>query len=144
MMYRSACGTSAGQEVVLAVRIRRGAFDTILQAAVPSSFEPDSTFTTRDDWQRAAAQSCVRLQWDPDHHPSGAKLERRAIQLGLRGPALERYANEWIVDIEDVSEFVADQRQHVQAGRYERLVTPREEVLAIGDPELAARVRAAA
>jgi hypothetical protein len=144
MMYRSACGTSAGQEVVLAVRIRRGAFDTILQAAVPSSFEPDSTFTTRDDLQRAAAQSCVRLQWDPDHHPSGAKLERRAIQLGLRGPALERYANEWIVDIEDVSEFVADQRQHVQAGRYERLVTPREEVLAIGDPELAARVRAAA
>jgi hypothetical protein len=85
-----------------------------------------------------------RLQWDPDHHPSGAKLERRAIQLGLRGPALERYANEWIVDIEDVSEFVADQRQHVQAGRYERLVTPREEVLAIGDPELAARVGAAA
>jgi hypothetical protein len=26
----------------------------------------------------------VRLQWDPDHHPNGSPLKRRAIQLGLR------------------------------------------------------------
>jgi Domain of unknown function (DUF4291) len=35
MMYRSAWGTSEGQEVVLAMRIRREAFDQILRAAVP-------------------------------------------------------------------------------------------------------------
>ncbi len=108
--------------------------------AVPLSFEAGGSFASREAWQRAAAQSAVRLQWDPDHHPSGAKLERRAIQLGLRGPTLEHYANESIVEIEDLSDCVADQRQHVQAGRYERLLTPREEVLAIDDPELAARV----
>jgi hypothetical protein len=106
MMCRSGWGTSTGQEVVLAVHLRREALDAILRAAVPSSFEPGSNFATRDGWQHAAAQSSVRLQWDPDHDPSGAKLERRAIQLGLRGPTLERYANEWIVEIEDLAEFV--------------------------------------
>lgn len=140
MMHRSAWGTAAGQEVVLAVRLRRGAFDEILGAAVPSSFEAGAAFPTREAWRRAAARSSARLQWDPDHHPSGAKRERRAIQLGLRGPMLERYASEWIVEIEDVSAFVADQRQHAQARRYDRLITPREEVLPIGDRGPAARL----
>jgi hypothetical protein len=53
---------------------------------------------------------------------------------------LEHYANESIVEIEDLSDFVADQRQRVQAGRYERLLTPREKVLAIDDAEPAVRV----
>jgi hypothetical protein len=53
---------------------------------------------------------------------------------------LERYANEWIVEIADLSDFVAEQRQYVQPGRYERLLTPREAVLAIDDPALAARI----
>jgi hypothetical protein len=30
------------------------------------------------------ARSEVRLQWNPDHDPTGNKLERRALQLGLR------------------------------------------------------------
>ena len=30
-------------------------------------------------------QELIRLQWDPDHHPHGAKIDgRRAIQLGLK------------------------------------------------------------
>jgi hypothetical protein len=140
MMYRSAWGTAAGQETVLAIRLGLDAFEEILRATVPSSFEPGALFATREQWQRVAAQSSVRLQWDPDHHPSGAKLERRAIQLGLRGPTLQRYAEEWTLDIQDLSQFVAEQRQHVLAQRYDRLTTPREEVFAITDPGLAARV----
>lgn len=31
-------------------------------------------------------------------------------QLGLRGETLARYAREWIVSIEDISAFVAEQR----------------------------------
>src|SRR5262245_5569752 len=38
MMYRSGWGQSLGQEVVLAVRLRRSFFDSILELAVPSSF----------------------------------------------------------------------------------------------------------
>lgn len=41
MMYRSGWGTKPGQEVTLAVRLRRDAFDEILRLAVHSSFTPE-------------------------------------------------------------------------------------------------------
>ena len=38
MMYRSGWGQKEGQEVTLAVRIRRAFFEELLEAAVPSSY----------------------------------------------------------------------------------------------------------
>lgn len=124
MMYRCGWAQKEGQEVVLAVWIRRAAFDEILAAAVPSSWDRDR-YPTKEAWQEAVASSDVRLQWDPDHGPSGAPLERRAIQLGLRGPVLAKYAREWIVHLEDVTPFVREQRE-LRGG--DQLVTPREDV----------------
>ena len=138
MMYRSGWGTKEGQEVTLAVRLRRDAFDEILRLAVHSTFVPE-VYGTHEAWKRAVAGSDVRLQWDPDHGPSGNPLERRAIQLGLRGDVLARYAREWLLGIEDISDFVAEQRANATAP-YERLVTPREDVYPVADPEVAARL----
>ena len=107
--------------------------------AVHSSFAPHA-YATHEEWQRAVAESDVRLQWDPDHAPSGEPLERRAVQLGLRGDALARYAREWVVGIEDVSDLVREQREHVLAGRFDRLVTPREEVYPVADAGVARRL----
>ena len=135
MMYRSGWGTKEGQEVTLAVRIRRSAFDELLREAVHSTFVPD-VYPSHADWQDAVAKSSVRLQWDPDHDPSGAKLERRAVQLGLRGDVLARYGREWIVDIEDVSGFVADQREHVRTREFDRLMSPGEDVYPVDDPQV--------
>ena len=39
MMYRSDWGRSKGQEVILAIRLRRALFDSLLEQAVPSSFK---------------------------------------------------------------------------------------------------------
>ncbi len=88
MMYRSGCATKQNQEVVLAVHLKRSAFDRMLSLAVHSSYIAE-VYASEEAWKTALAQSSVRLQWDPDHHPSGPKLERRAIQLGLRGPVLK-------------------------------------------------------
>ncbi len=85
-------------------------------------------YATREDWQRAVARSDVRLQWDPDHGPSGNPVERRAIQLGLRGRTLAQYAKPWIVSIEDITPFVREQHIAFQRGGRDVLVTPREEV----------------
>ena len=41
MMYRCGWGSKEGQEVVLAVRLKRTAFDEILRRAVHSSFVPE-------------------------------------------------------------------------------------------------------
>lgn len=139
MMYRSGWGTKEGQEITLAVRLRREAFDAILAGAVHSAHVPE-VYGSEVTWQERVAGSDVRLQWDPDHAPGGAKVERRAIQLGLRGDTLRRYGREWIVAIEDVTDFVAEQRAHARAGDLDRLVTPAEDVYPVTDPEVAARL----
>jgi hypothetical protein len=138
MMYRCGWATKEGQEVVLAVRLRRAAFYESLRLAVHSSFVPE-VYGDRASWQGALAGSDVRLQWDPDHDPSGQPVVRWAIQLGLRGSVLGRYAREWLLGVEDITDFVREQRQNTDPP-YERLVTPREEVYQVSDPGVAARL----
>ena len=127
MMYRSGWGTKAEQEVTLAIRLRRTAFDQILQSAVPSTFQPE-IYQTESDWKRQVATSDVRSQWDPDHNPYGNPIERRAIQLGLRGDTVRKYAREWIIEIEDISDFVSEQRNFLTRSKISSLLTPRETI----------------
>lgn len=127
MMFRCGWATKENQEVVLAVSLRREAFDQILMQAVPSVFDP-ALYASEANWKQALTCSDVRLQWDPDHDPGGGKVERRALQLGLRGETLARYAHEWIVDIEDVTALAQEQRLHALSGDWKHLWTPLERV----------------
>ena len=142
MMYRSGWGTKENQEVTLALRVRRAFFDSLLAEAVPSSWDRDE-FATEEEWSREIGRSSVRLQWDPDHHPSGAKLERRAIQLGLRGEVLEAFGRRELMEVIDISAFVAEQRAALVSGGVSALFTPRERVSRPADPAVAARLRLA-
>lgn len=139
-MYRSGWGTKEGQEVILAIRIQRSAFDSILAQAVYSRYVPE-IYENQQAWSYAVKTSDVRLQWDPDHSPTGEKLKRRAIQLGLQGEAAIKYSREWIIDIEDISEFVAEQRQQLVSGNYEALITPEEYAYEISDLETAKKLQ---
>ncbi len=136
MMYRSGWGTKPGQEVILAVRIKRFAFDLILSQAVISKYDRD-IYDSQKEWNRALQNSNVRLQWDPDHSPTGGKLQRRAIQLGLRNEVAVKYAQEWIIEITDISSFVAQQRENAITKNYDCLLTPYEEVYPIDNLETA-------
>ncbi len=139
MMYRSGWGTKAGQEVTLAIRVRRSFFDTLLGQAVASSYSPQQ-YANMGEWQRALRASSVRLQWDPDRTPQGMPLRRRALQLGLRGESLEDYARREILEIVDISVFVAEQRQNATRPRLGELVTPQERVYVPDNTALAARL----
>jgi len=139
MMYRSGWGTKSDQQVTLGLRLRRPFFDAILAQAVRSSLDRDR-FATYEDWQRAVAGSEVRLQWDPDHHPSGAPLDRRAIQLGLRGHVLDAFGRRELLEVIDLSAFVAEQRSVLAAAGVSKLLTPREEVYVPADPETGRRL----
>lgn len=139
MMYRSGWGAKVGQEVTLAVRLHRSAFDTILARAVLSSFA-SAAYASEADWKRALAETEVVAQWDPDHDPTGARLERRALQLGLRGETLRRYAGEWILAIEDISDFVAEQRPHADSGQWGELIIPREDIYPVADSDMSRRL----
>ena len=130
MMYRSGWGTKEGQEVVLGLRLRRAFFERVVREAVPSTFSA-AGYPSREAWQEAVGRSEVRLQWDPDHSPKGGKLERRAIQLGLRGRTLAAFAHEELLEVIDMRAFVSAQRPLAQDDSPE-LQLPVEHVLDIG------------
>ena len=125
MMYRSNWGTTTGQEIILAIRLRRKFFDDLLNLAIASSYSNKMT-ETQESWKHKIKTSSVRLQWDPDHNPTGEKVERRAIQLGLRNNALESYGKTEALEIINMSEFVAEQRENRLS--LDKLQMPRERV----------------
>ncbi|GDX81700.1 hypothetical protein LBMAG42_35110 [Deltaproteobacteria bacterium] len=127
MMYRSGWATKPHQERLLAIRIPRARFVDLLDAAVHSSFSA-STVEDEPTWRAAVATSDVRLQWDPDHAPDGTPQARRAVQLGLRGEILRRFAVEWPIEILDVTAFVREQRAHIGTPT---LLVPTERVFAL-------------
>lgn len=140
MMYRSGWGMKEGQEITLAVRIKRSFFEAVLEQAIASSFEA-SSYDDRGEWKRAVATSNVRLQWDPDHAPSGETVQRRAIQLGLREEVLREYSRDAIIEIENISNFVAEQRQNAQPQKYENLKTPIERIYAPVKAEVGGKLK---
>lgn len=129
MMYRSGWASKEGQERILALTLKRSGFEQLLAQAVASSHS--SPHLTREQWQEAVARSDVRLQWDPDHAPNGAPVQRRAIQLGIRGATLREFNSAWLVDVQDITPFVLEQRENV--GQHDQLIVPAERVYPISD-----------
>jgi len=140
MMYRSGWATKPGQEVILAVRLRRAGFEAILAEAIPAVNDP-ACYQDAAVWSAAVARSMVRLQWDPDRTPGGGRLGRRAIQLGLRGRTLAQYATEWVVAIEDITGFVREQATFAGSTELHKgLLVPRVEVYRPASDKTAARI----
>ncbi|WP_394749970.1 DUF4291 domain-containing protein [Spongiimicrobium salis] len=140
MMYRNGWGTKEGQEVILAIHLKRKAFERYLKKAVYSSYQ-EEIYGTREAWVEQVKNSNIRLQWDPDHDPYGAKLERRAIQLGIRNQEIESYAKDDILMIEDISDFVGEQRMFVTNQSLERLQTPLESPYMPYDRQVAEKLK---
>ena len=53
-------------------------------------------------------------------------LARKAIQLGLRGQTLEAFATTELLEVIDLSDFVASQRANVAESKLSALHTPVE------------------
>jgi len=139
MMYRSGWGTKPNQERTLAIWLKRSALESALRQAVLTQFVPD-LYSNRNSWANAVSTSFCLVQWDPDHDPYGARLERKAIQIGLRGEMLQHFAMDWIVEIKDISDFVAEQRTLVNTNNFGELETPTESVYPIQSYNLMQRL----
>ena len=102
MLYRSGYATKLNQEAILKIKLRHASFLTILRRSVETTFNP-SVYGSEGEWTRALSRSEVRHQWDPERHIKGHKLDRRAIQIGIRGETVQAYMNEWIIGLEEVT-----------------------------------------
>jgi hypothetical protein len=85
--------------------------------------------------------SSIRLPWNTDHDPYGAKLERRAIQLGIRKEEALAYSQEDIIEIEDISNYVKEQYQYVKAPQLDQLILPKEKPYLPKDAEVSKHLR---
>ncbi|GIG85350.1 DUF4291 domain-containing protein [Plantactinospora endophytica] len=115
MMYRCGWAGKPGQERVLAVEITRDGFEWALGRACLSHYDRDR-YPSRSDWAARLKTSPVRVQWDPERSLELAPLPYRSLQVGLSGPAVERYVDEWTVEIRDVTAVAQAIRTHLRAG----------------------------
>jgi hypothetical protein len=96
MMYRSGWASKLGQERILAIQITKNGFEELLTQGVYSSYQADK-YKSHEEWKHELAQSGVRIQWDPDHDPKGRKLDRRAIQIGMKGDIVTQFNEKYSI-----------------------------------------------
>ncbi|MFJ6634669.1 DUF4291 domain-containing protein [Streptomyces sp. NPDC091376] len=140
MMYRSGWGKKPGQETVLAVEITREGFEWALRNACLSSYV-HGLHSDRSTWKRQLKRAPTRVQWDPERDLRLQPLPYRALQLGLSGEAVRRYADEWTVSINDVTPLARKVHELVGSGDLDSAssLLPHERPYPAGD-ELMARL----
>ncbi|KAJ4347925.1 uncharacterized protein N0V89_009297 [Didymosphaeria variabile] len=103
MMYRSGYSyKDANQSCILALKMKHEHFATLLRSALVAG-----------DPRAAKEGGATVVQWDPER---GARLEKlgwRSIQIGIRGEVRERWIEEWIGSIEDVTEVARGMKKKV-------------------------------
>lgn len=135
MMYRAGWASKEHQQDILAIEISKTNFVELLDEAVHSSYH-ESVYGSHENWKKELGNSSVRLQWDPDHHPNGGKLERRAIQIGIKGDLLRKFATDWIISIENITPFVKEQKAILDSKQLDKLLVIKEQVIEIEDEEI--------
>ena len=138
MMYRCGWAAKEGQETVLAVEISREGFEWALRHACLSHYVP-VLHGDRDAWKRQLRAVPARVQWDPERDLRLNPLPYRSLQLGLGGEASAKYADEWILGIEDVTPLATEMHARVRAGELERAaqLLPNERPYPLGEEALA-------
>lgn len=100
MMYRSGYATKGPhQSHILALTMPREAFEHVLSLG------------------NLMKKGDVRIQWDPERSVSIGRLEHRSIQIGIGKGIIEKWAGEWVVGIEDVTERARRIGELVAEGR---------------------------
>ncbi len=135
MMYRAGWAMKEHVQNILAIEISKSNFEILLAEGVHSAYN-EKIYRTPENWKSKMEDSQVRLQWDPDHHPNGEKLERRAIQIGIKGELLKKFATEWVISIEDITGFVRKQKERIDAGAWDELEVIEEQKILIINPEI--------
>lgn len=127
MMYRCGWGTKENQEHILAIDMKREAFDFVIQTAVISVYD-DSLGISYEEWKDQIKKSDIRCQWDPERDLFGNPLGYRSVQLGLRGGAVKKYVDEWIEEITDLTFYVKELREQKNKGTDISSLLPKEKI----------------
>jgi hypothetical protein len=129
LMERSNWGLKAGQEMILAVRITRQGWEEALSQAALTSYN-SQVHGQYSAWADQFKKAPVYIQWDPERTLRGKSLSVRSIQVGLSRHVIEKYVNEWIIEIKDKTPLVRKASTLLQQGQEIKVrdLLPRERV----------------
>lgn len=139
LMERSNWGLKPGQEMILAVRITRQGWEEALSQAVLTS--PDTRlYQSYESWREQFERAPVYVQWDPERSIRGKSLPIKSIQVGLSRHIVEKYVNEWTIEIRDYTPLVRKIHTLLQQGQEAKArgFLPRERCYEL-NPDLARR-----
>ncbi len=119
LMERSNWGQKSGQEHILAVRIKRSGWDEALSLGVLTSYESE-VHKNSQEWRQQFEAALVHVQWDPERSILGADLGCNSIQVGLSRHIIERFVDEWIIEISDYTPLVKKIHAFVKSGQVDK------------------------
>lgn len=119
MMERCGYGQKAGQECILAIRIKRSAWEYALSQAV-LTHPTERVYANGEEWKELIDKAIVNVQWDPERNIRGGKLDYRSIQVGISRHLIKEYNNDWIVDIQDYTPLAHKIYQLKMDGRHDK------------------------
>lgn len=134
MMERCGYGQKSGQECILAIRIKRSAWEYALSQAV-LTHPTERVYTNGEEWKELIDKATVNVQWDPERSIRGGKLDYRSIQVGISRHLIEEYNNDWIVDIQDYTPLVNKINDLRKKGEYEKAkaLLPKEKAYPVSE-----------
>jgi hypothetical protein len=102
MMYRSQWAAPDTQERVLAVEMTREGFEWALAHSGLAQYD-HAFFPDRERWAATLNDSPVRVQWEQERSLQLKPLPHRTLRVGLGVEVIDRYVQDWTVDITDVT-----------------------------------------
>jgi hypothetical protein len=129
LMARSNWARKPGQEMILAVRITRAGWEDALSRAVLTQADR-RVYRDTEEWRAAFRRAEVHVQWDPERTLRGRTPDARSIQVGLSRHVIDRYADDWTLDIQDLTPLVRKIHRLVADGAAAKAkgLLPRERV----------------
>lgn len=121
MMYYSGWAKKQDQENVLAIRLNKKGFDEMLSESKKAD---------------------IQLKWEPYYDLHGNKSDRKAAKIGIQGSMLQRYNNEWIQEIQNITPFVKEQQQLILSNHVSSIQIPRERAYAPADLTILTKIDA--
>ncbi|KAK0636615.1 ATP-dependent RNA helicase DHX8 [Bombardia bombarda] len=104
MLYRAGYSyKDARQERILALRMTRADFVRLLERGVLTTHAHVAGVAAGEAKVKEKTND-VKVQWDPERSVRLDKLDYRSIQIGIPAGLCERWVEEMIVSIEDVTE----------------------------------------
>ncbi|EEU47843.1 uncharacterized protein NECHADRAFT_74824 [Fusarium vanettenii 77-13-4] len=126
MMYRAGYSyKDSRQSHILAIRMKHEHFIGLLERGVLSKHAKKAP---EDSTVKREKTSDVRIQWDPERTPKLGVLPYRSIQIGIPGALSTQWADEWIFEIEDVTDKARELKRVID----ERPDITEEELLELG------------